>query len=374
MTVLLLFGFSCVFLEGKIFEKIVVLLPIYVFQLPINVITINIFSMLTEEGRAAVMAGGALRLPVLLVTRLAFFAVCEMIIRFGGKQKYSLSVYQRVTLLSCFAVSAVISVLLWNKFRLQADSFGALSAVYLLIAALNVLLYSVTNKMQRDSIEKEEYRLLKANVSAQERLAAETRERHAEIRTLRHDMRHCLTAVAELISDGHADEAKEYIERVLDEKINAAGFGVDTGSPIVDAVINAKLSLCAKKGIKVKCTIDTRFGGSGDTDISILLSNLLDNAVNGCDPADPRIELSIGSRKSLTFITVRNTIPASVLAVNPELNTDKEDKAIHGFGVKSVRSIAERYGGSVGFSENENKFTAEVWLKTEKQHKRCSPR
>lgn len=373
IMIFLLLVFSCLFLEGGIFKKIFAILPVYTFQLPINIIAVNVFSMLSEDGRAAVMPGGRLRLPVVLLTKLTFFAVCETMIRLNGKRRYSLNKYQRVTLLACFTISAAISVLLWNKFRFQTDSLTVLSIVYILIAALNVLLYAITNKMQLDNIEREEYRLLKANASAQERLVGEVRERYSEIKTLRHDMRHCFAAAAELISKGRAEEAKEYIESVIDEKINPAGAAVNTGSAVVDAVINNKLSVCAKSGIRVKCAIDTRFSGSGDVDISILLSNLLDNAVNGCDPADPRIELVIGSRKSFVYIAVRNTVASSVLSVNPTLDTDKEDKSAHGFGIKSVRSIAEKYGGSVDFAEENGCFTAEVWLKTENTEGRPRP-
>ncbi|MDE7363111.1 MAG: GHKL domain-containing protein [Oscillospiraceae bacterium] len=366
LTLLFLFVFSCIFLEGNTFKKLFAILPVYTFQLPINTITISIASLLTESGRAAALPGGELRLPLILITKLVFFAVCEVMIKLHGRNKFSLNKYQRVTLLSCFTISSTIGTLLWEKFRLHTDGLAVLSIVYMLIAALNVLLYAITNKMQLDNIEREEYKLLKANVSAQEKLVAEVRERYSEVRTLRHDMRHYLTAAAELISDDRADEAKEYIERIIDEKINAAGAGVNTGSAVVDAVINNKLALCAKSGIRAKCAIDTRFGGSADVDISILLSNLLDNAVNGCDPADPRIELVIGSRKSLIYIAVKNTIAGSVLSGNPTLDTDKEDKSVHGFGIKSVRNIAEKYGGSVDFTEEKNCFTAEVWLKPEK--------
>lgn len=171
---------------------------------------------------------------------------------------------------------------------------------------MNILLYVIMNKMQRDNAMREEYNLLKANIFSQEKLAVEIRERYSEVRTRKHDMKHYLTTAAGLISDDKLLEAKAYIERIVDEKINSS----NAGSAVVDAVINNKIALCNSKGIKMKCAIDTQFESTNDIDISILLSNLLDNAIIGCDIVNPYIELVISRKKSLTLISVKNCKPS----------------------------------------------------------------
>ncbi len=65
--------------------------------------------------------------------------------------------------------------------------------------------------MQRDSFAREENRLLKANLTAQEKLVNETMAHYSEIKTLRH----YLTTAAEMITSGKANEAKVYIEKGL---------------------------------------------------------------------------------------------------------------------------------------------------------------
>ena len=100
-------------------------------------------------------------------------------------------------------------------------------------------------------------------------------------------------------------------------------------------------------------------------DISILLSNLLDNAINGCAGTfAPKIELTIGTRKSYTYIIVKNSIPASVLSTNPNLETNKKNKSIHGYGIISMQKIIEKYNGSIEFQEENNTFIIEIWLET----------
>lgn len=219
------------------------------------------------------------------------------------------------------------------------------------------------DRMQRDAALREEYRLSEISLAAQEERIAETREQYTKMQTLRHDMRHYLTAAAGLLSEGKAEAARTYIENVLNEQVNRTVVGVDTHNEVVDAVIDHRIAVCRQQGIEMKCMIDADSWIVTDTDMSVLLSNLLDNAIHGCKGvADAEIELIIGNRKAFTYIVVKNSIASSVLEKNPKLQTDKEDQKAHGFGILSIRRIAEKYRGSVEFREEKNRFVAEVWL------------
>lgn len=363
MILLLLLVYSFVFLSGKVWEKILVSVIPSVTALPINLIVMSVFTILADNNRAEIMPGGTMRIPVLFFSKAIFFFVCEIVIRTRKKQYHSLSGLQWILQLSCFFISFLMATLLWNVSREQPEVSSLFLIIFLLIGALNILLYIIMNIMQRDNITREEYNLLKANISSQEKLAVEIRERYSEVKTLKHDMKHYLMTAAELISDGKPSEAKAYIETIVDKKINSSNVGVNTGSAVIDAVINNKIALCNSKGIKMKCAIDTQFENINDINISILLSNLLDNAIIGCDLSEPYIELIISRKKSLTFITVKNSIAASVLADNPDLKTDKSNKSEHGYGIRSIKDIAKKYDGSVEFMEEGGNFIAEIWLK-----------
>lgn len=349
IILLILLVYSFVFLNGKKWEKFLVSVIPTVTALPINLIVMSVLSAISDNDRTACLPGGPLRIPGLFFTKTIFFFACELVIRIKRKQSYSLTDFQWTIQLSCFLISFLISTLLWNISRNQPEVSPLFLIIFLLIGILNILLYIIMNKMQRDNITREEYNLLKANISAQERLAVEARERYSEIKTLKHDMKHYLTTAAELISDEKSAEAKAYIERIISEKINSSIVGVNTGSAVIDAALNNKIALCAEKGIKMKCAIDTQFENINEIDISILLSNLLDNAISGCNTLEKHIELIISHKKSLTYIAVKNSISGSVLKDNPSLETDKADKSEHGFGIKSVRDIAKKYDGSVEF-------------------------
>ncbi len=367
LNLLILFTYSMIFLNGKILEKVLVSIIPTTTALPINLIVITAFGALSGNDRSASLVGGEMRIPVLFFTKSFFFLACEILIRTKNKRSTNLTGYQWAIQISCFIISFIIASLLWNISRTYNDTSPLFLTIFLMIAALNILLYILMNKMQRDNVTKAEYHLLKASLASQEKFAIETKERYTEMKTLRHDAKHYLSAAAELITDGKPEEAKSYIESVINEKINRAVVGVKTGSAVIDAVINRRLEVCAEKNIEMKCFIDTRFVSENDVDVSILLSNLLDNAIEGCSGTNfPQIELIVKRKKSLTNITVKNSISGSVLNENPKLKTSKKDKSAHGYGIRSIKNIAEKYNGSVNFLDENGYFLTEIWLELEK--------
>lgn len=368
LHILTAFVYSLLFLKGRVYEKILVSILPLISILLINQFLITGFCAISNSPVSDVIEpNGRLRLQVLFLSKLTFFVICEILIRVRTRGKNSLSYFQWIVQLLCFFNTFLIAITLWEISKDFTEMRENFIYMHMMIAIMNVLMYIMLNKMQSDSVEKEKLRILKITLASQEKFVEEARANYAEMKTLRHDIRHCITAAAALISDGKAEDAKNYLEKIFDEKVGGNIAGVDTGNAVIDAVINNRIADCSQNNIEIKCLIDSHFEGISDTDISILLSNVLDNAICGCKGVvSPEIELVIGTRMSFTYVIVRNSIPKSVLSQNPELKTNKDDKAIHGLGIDSMRRIAKKYGGSVEFREGASVFIAEIWLNRQK--------
>lgn len=359
----LIAGYAVLFLGGRTYEKLLIVFFPNIAILSVNMIVLSVIRTLSGEYAAEIIApGGKARAAVIIFSKLAFFLLCEFVIHLRTRRQYSLSIFQWSIQLSCFLITFLIGYLQLRVSR-RTDYMPEFLPVSILIVVLNLLLYVLLNRMRRDSILKEEYRISGISLAAQEKLIDEAREQYMEIRTLRHDMRHYLTTAAELISEGRIEETKAYIENIIHEKVDRTAYGVDTGDVVIDAVINNRIAICLREHIEIKCMIDSSMKAIDHTDMSVLLSNVLDNAIRGCRHAEePEITLTIGNRKAFTYIIVKNSIAESVLDRNPDLETDKDDRSAHGFGIMSIRKVAEKYNGSVEFHEEENLFIAEIWL------------
>lgn len=357
------------FLDGRTYEKILITIFPAITILPINLIILNMFRTLSGEFVTDIIRpGGKVRIPVLLFSKIIFFLLCEFMVYMRRHRWRELNGFRWGIQLSCFVITYLIGWLLFTM-SIENDKMPEFLAASILIAGMNILIYVLLDRMQRDAALREEHRISEISLAAQEAQIRETREQYEKMKTLRHDMRHYLTAAAGLLVEGKTEAARAYIENVLDEQVNRTVVGIDTDNAVVDAVINHHIAVCQQEQIEMKCMIDADSWTVADTDMSVLLSNLLDNAIAGCRSVpNPRIELVIGTKKTFTYLVVRNSIVSSVLEKNPKLWTDKEDQTMHGFGVLSIRRIAEKYGGSVEFREEKSTFIAEVWLENTDPH------
>lgn len=96
-----------------------------------------------------------------------------------------------------------------------------------------------------------------------------------------------------------------------------------------------------------------------------LLGNILDNAIENCS-ASPDAHKSIicnfSGDEYKIMIYVSNTIEKSVLSENHSLKTSKSRLQGHGYGIKTIKQIAEKNNGSADFYEKDNMFVCCVML------------
>ena len=188
------------------------------------------------------------------------------------------------------------------------------------------------------------------------------------IKKIRHDIKNQLLAVYGMLADGRTDDAMDYISRNVDVVSSNCNI-VNTDSIIVNAVVNSKFTAAQSVGINVQCSSVKKFIGIDDIDLCNLLGNVLDNAITACmsipDNYDKFVSLDISCENNIYRFSVKNSINESVLKNNSRLVTSKNNKKHHGFGVKIIRGIAEKYKGCCRFFEEKNVFCCLVILKTE---------
>lgn len=138
---------------------------------------------------------------------------------------------------------------------------------------------------------------------------------------------------------------------------------MDVGNDFVNAILNSKLSIAKSKGIEVLCSSSSEVEGINEYDLCNLIGNMLDNAIEAARKTENAVvEVSIRSDKYKLMITVANSISKSVLNGNSKLKTTKNKTEHHGFGVKTIRSIAKKYNGSADFYEENLTFFCRVIL------------
>ncbi len=210
-----------------------------------------------------------------------------------------------------------------------------------------------------------EYRFqeLKDNFQQERDQREEILRLHENARRLKHDMKNHIMVIAAYLQAGENEEAAEYLSHVLDE-LNGIYTYIETGNSLLSHVLNQKLEQAHNRGVQVKAQIENlAFAKMESVDFVSLLSNLMDNAVEGAvsENAQPQIHVEVTARRGYDTIQVKNSISKSVLENNPDLKSTKEKKdgeEAHGYGVTQIRRIVEKYEGLFQFYEKDDMFCA----------------
>ena len=110
----------------------------------------------------------------------------------------------------------------------------------------------------------------------------ETQKQYNEIKSIRHDMKNHLQCILSLIKKTKYDESQEYVEDMLENKLDFVYQFIDTNNNIINVISNAKLTLCRNEKIKTVINISSFRLEMDDSDICVILGNLFDNAIEAC--------------------------------------------------------------------------------------------
>lgn len=192
---------------------------------------------------------------------------------------------------------------------------------------------------------------------------AELRELHQNVRQLKHDMKNHLMVLTSYLNSEEYDQARAYISELLD-KFSMMHSYIETGNVLLNHILNEKLSYAKSMGILVKAEIENlAFTKMSRMDFSALLSNMLDNAIEALlREKEGEIQVMISAQRGYETICVKNQISSSVLAKNPNLETSKEEKDMHGLGVGKIKAIVTQYGGMADFYEEADFFCVKVFI------------
>lgn len=201
---------------------------------------------------------------------------------------------------------------------------------------------------------------IKHEYQQQQDMAEEIRRIQERSRLLKHDMKNHTLVILSYLEEGRTEEAQKYASDILD-KLNKMYTYVNVGNSLLNYIINNKLSKAKELGIGIKAEIENlAFDYIDSVDFSALLNNILDNAAEGAFVSkQKKLEVQILSRKGFDTITVKNSIDTSVMDNNPQFISTKEGEG-HGYGMKQIRKITEKYAGILDLYEKKEMFVVSI--------------
>ena len=177
-----------------------------------------------------------------------------------------------------------------------------------------------------------------------------------------HDIKHYMLAIREEQNPQKKDQYLSEMENAIAQQESL----ISTGNRVLDIFLTNKSNYCTQNNITFTCMADgSLISFMHVKDICSLFGNALDNAIECVsqfsDPEKRLITLSLFRRSQFIMIQFENYSEASLELNSGDLpRTTKADSRFHGYGLKSIKAAAEKYGGSMTLQAKDNWFTLQI--------------
>ncbi len=232
-----------------------------------------------------------------------------------------------------------------NHYQMLAMQFLGMASLFCNLFAYKKLLKTFCLGAELSLLEQKEHSL--------KQYVEEAKFHYEKTKSFRHDIRNHIVVVKELLKEQKIEEALHYIGdmKTMAEELS---FPCSTNNPVADILVGNKLGVAKDMGIHIKCSLVLPCPcGLRDIDVGIILSNALDNATCACKNMDA------GAEK---FIHVSGRIQGDFLMLEVENSYQGTGMFRKGTGLSNIKSVAEKYDGTMSIKTQGNVFTLHVLL------------
>lgn len=192
-------------------------------------------------------------------------------------------------------------------------------------------------------------------------------------RKLTHDFQNQMLVIRGMLD--HAVPNKEIMEYIgqVSNYTSSSSLAVTTHRVAVDVLLNQKYALAKQKQIAFQVRLDDlSMFPLPDNELVVLLSNLIDNALEASekilDESRRSITIKMSVNQSECLLSVENSVAYPVKIVNNHILTTKKHTEQHGYGLQNVASIVHTHDGYYTLScDNETFCFADVFAGTQSQ-------
>lgn len=368
LTFVLFFIVSKCLYNGPWYQRIIYILLGYIISGIVDILSVYGVSCLLGISYSEFVWRKSFYVVTVTVGKLISILLAWTIQRLRKPSRYRAIQGKWLLLMLLFpAVSSAMLAVVFNGFKEeQGLSLGALAFSGFLMVA-NIAIIYLIGIMERSTRKIQENALLHQQMEIQTDNIIALEKSYRNQRQATHDYRNQIQTIYDLLTNGNSSEAIEYIQQLQGMQTTRI-FTINSHHPIVDAVLNHKYQVARDHKIDFQIQVNDLARVSMETDsLVVLLSNLVDNAIEACCrlPDNKRtIKCSILADDEL-FISVRNTSqPVSILG--DTIPTSKSPKDEHGFGLRRIQFILNQLQAEYTFVYENGwfEFVAEIPIDT----------
>lgn len=344
-----IFVFAIVLLKGRVLEKILLIFINSILLSTIGVLLMGAFGNFIVYDANGYPEFGVLRVALVVLAKVIYIICTELIIRnkIEDSQYVSNTVYLKLN--AAMIITAVAELFLMDIVYMSAKSSSIVSVYFVIVAlvAVDAILYTLFVNLTNTSINLIKEEVKNAAYESEKKIIENMHEINKQTMIVRHDMKSKLTYIMFKLDEGDIKGAEKFISEELDVELSDVNI-ISTGNRIADAILNMHAETARKQGIPFRMNITCNLGMVNEVDITIILSNLLDYA----------LELAGTSDVPYAGVDVKDTDNGIMIRAYSSYGELKLNN-----GMLNVRNIADRYNGTFEFEHRDGRCTVVVCLK-----------
>ena len=231
------------------------------------------------------------------------------------------------------------------------------------VCLMNVSIFYLYDKVNEIYFEKLERQAMEQKLLMYENQFELMQQAQKKIDSLRHDFKNHLLLLNSYLEEEKYEKALSYMGEI-GYYTKVSGQYINTHNQEIDAILNYMIG----KAEKISCKIETQIEVPDSSfmpgfDLNMLLSNLLDNAIEALEKTDEKyLFIGLKYQKGLVIIRIYNTFDGKIKKKGIQYITQKPDKVNHGIGMKNVKEIVEKYNGEQIIQTTDSLFKTDIVL------------
>lgn len=356
-----LFGILC--FKIKLSRTFFYSAVLVIFNATLEFATIFLVSAITDSEVTSYLDRTGPLIIEAVISKTLYFLVCMILARLITKESRSVKFPIGLYLYPIVTVAAVL--VFWSictssyigekhQIALAAVSAALFFATVILFVSYQSSvekdneLFMLQNELEKTRTEKNYYDILE--------------KQNEELLIYTHDTKNHLAAISALNDNEQIDE---YISTMTNQ-LKKYSRTCHSGNHMLDVIINKYVTECEIKNIDFSFDVRlANFRYIDNYDLVAVLGNILDNSLEAAEKSkDKRITFSTSQRNNYDVIVVENSCDDKPVNDNRILKTTKQDKKLHGLGIKSVIKTLKKYAGDMEWDYDDNRkvFTCTVML------------
>lgn len=308
---------------------------------------ISIFQNMPQLGETYYMES----LLLVIMGKILLFLAVMVIQRYMGKDCYADltdTEWLRFLIFPVFTICIIAAMITTSGAAADQKKEDLLTLIAFCLAGMNMVVFLLIQDILRREEELRKNKVFQLQAVNQTKMYRSISEDFEKQRKKTHEYKNQILCMEALAAQKKYDELKEYI-RNISGSLSKELYTIRTNHVIVDAILNSKYQeMSEKKIVFVFKMNDLSKINMDDEDIVVILSNLLNNAIEACEQCTGKrmIKVKFVQEEHEVVLSVKNTYSHKVVYQGEEIQTTKkQEEGEHGIGIKNIADTITKYGG-----------------------------